>query len=193
MRPTFHLPPPESTILRDGMLALRPLVPDDAESLCRAGQAEDIGLYTSIEWPFTLEAACRLIAYATNSWHNATAARFAILEHVPLTGTVFVGAASLLHIYPERLDAEVGYWLSIEGRGRGIARRAVGLLCDWAFGSLRLRRLHLGVDIPNSASHAVARSNCFSPTVEEMWRHPTDPSKDAIVLMYERHAPSSAP
>lgn len=185
----FGLPPRSSSILREQALTVRPLVPSDAEALWRAGQSDDIGAYTSIEWPFNIDAANRMIANAERAWIAATAARFAIIEHPPNSDAVFAGTVSLLHIYPERLDAEIGYWLSREGRGRGLARRAVSMLCDWAFDTVGLRRLHLGVDIPNEASHNVARSNGFTPTVETMWRHPTDPSKDGIVLMYERLAP----
>ncbi|HUG13663.1 MAG TPA: GNAT family N-acetyltransferase [Thermomicrobiales bacterium] len=189
MRDAFHLPPGDTTNLRDGTLLLRPLLPDDVDALWIAGQSEDIGLYTSIEWPFTQEAARRLIVDATATWNDATAARFAILDEVNGHPPMLAGTASLLHIYPDRLDAEVGYWIGSAGRGRRMAHRAVRLLCDWAFAALGLRCLHLGVDIPNMASHAVARSNGFTPTGEEMWRHPTDPSKDAVILMYERFAP----
>ena len=97
-----------------------------------------------------------------------------------------VGTVSLLHIYPEQDDAEVGYWLGVAGRGRGLARRAVALLCDWAFVGLGLERLHLMVDLDNAASHAVALACDFKPTREVFWEHPTDPSKSATVLLYER-------
>jgi RimJ/RimL family protein N-acetyltransferase len=175
-------------MLRDGNLLLRPLVPDDAHELWIAGQSEDIGHYTSIEWPFTIEAARKLIADASIAWAEASAARFAVIDEGDIARPLFAGTASLLHIYPERLDAEIGYWTGREARGRGLARRSVGLLSQWAFDTLKLRRLHLGVDFDNEASHAVARVNGFSEAGEEMWHHPTDPSKDAVILMYERFA-----
>ena len=174
--------------LRSGDLLLRPLRPDDAPALWAAGQAEDIGRYTSIAWPFTLNSAGQLIAAANADWAASTAARFAII-HAPADQPVlFAGTASLLHIYPGRSDAEVGYWHSAAARGRGLARRAVALLCDWALGPLGLRRLHLLVDLDNGPSHAVAVACGFRPTGEQHWSHPIDPGKDAICLAYERLA-----
>jgi RimJ/RimL family protein N-acetyltransferase len=174
--------------LRDSDLLLRPLRPADAPVLWIAGQAEDIGRYTSIVWPFTLDAAERLIADAVVDWAAETAARFAIIHALPGEPELFAGTASLLHIFPARADAEVGYWLGEDGRGRGLARRAVALLCDWALGPLGLRRLHLMVDLDNAASHAVARACGFRPMGQVPWAHPTDRNKDAICLAYERLA-----
>lgn len=188
MTAPFQLPPPDRVLLRDGALVLRPLVNTDADALWCAAQAEDIGLYTSIEWPFTPDAARRLIADARRDWLAGSAARFAIVDEL-VPGGLLAGTASLLHIYPERSDAELGYWLGPQGRGRGLARRAVTLLSDWAFAELGLRRLHLGVDFPNDASHAVALGAGYTPAGEEQWRHPTDPSKDAVLQMYERLNP----
>lgn len=174
---------PQPTLSGDG-LVLRPLVHADTEALWLAGQAEDIGKYTSIAWPFTRAAAELLIAEAEAGWTTGTMARFAI---VGLPEERVVGTASLLHRYPERSDAEVGYWLGEAGRRRGLARRAVALLCDWAFASLGLRRLHLMVDLDNAASQAVALACGFTFVEEAFWQHPTDRSKDAVCLLYERH------
>lgn len=179
--------PAAQPILRDGDLLLRPLGPGDLATLHAAGQDEAIGRYTSIAWPFTRAAAERLIADANAAWLAGTAARFAIVV-VESDGERLVGTASLLHLYPERADAEVGYWLSGAGRGRGLARRAVRLLCDWALGPFGLQRLHLLTDLDNFASQAVARSCGFHPIGEVAWQHPTDRSKDAVCLAFERLA-----
>lgn len=164
-------------------MRLRPFRHDDVEALWQVGQAEDIGHYTSIAWPFTRAAAELLIAEAETGWQAGSMARFAIVgwpeERV-------VGTVSLLHIYPERRDAEVGYWLGTAGRGRGLARRAVALVCDWAFRSLGLQRLHLMADLDNEASQAVALACGFVLVGEVFWEHPTDRSKDATCLLYER-------
>ena len=173
--------------LRDADLTLRPLVATDVAALHAAGQGDDIGRYTSIAWPFTREAAARLIAEAETDWAAGRAARFAIV--VARDGAPeLVGTASLLHLFPELGDAEVGYWLAESARGRGLARRAVARLCDWALGPLGLQRLHLLVDLDNAGSHAVARACGFRPVGEVPWHHPTDRSKDALCLLYERFA-----
>jgi RimJ/RimL family protein N-acetyltransferase len=173
-------------MLRDADLLLRLLSEADIEALWAAGQAADIGRYTSIEWPFTPDAARRLIAEANMACDSGTAARFAVICGTDTSMPLFAGSASLLHIYSQRADAEVGYWLDPRARGRGLARRSVRLLCDWAFVSLRLHRLHLLVDLDNARSHAVARASGFYPLGRELWRHPTDRTKDLECLVYER-------
>lgn len=183
--PTFQLPDPERTILAQEDLTLRPLRPADMDALWAAGQAEDIGRYTSIEWPFTRDAAARLIADARRAWAAGSAARFALLAGAG-ADALLAGTISLLHIYPECADAEVGYWLAPAARGRGLARRALSLVSDWAGASLPLQRLHLMVDLDNPASQAVAEGAGYVYIHDEPWRHPSDPSKDALVHVYER-------
>lgn len=177
-------PVQQPTLHGEGFV-LRLLGPSDAVALHAAGQDDDIGRYTSLPWPFTLTAAEQLIADAERGWQAGTAARFAIVAEWR-GEEALVGTASLLHLFPERADAEVGYWLAGSARGRGLARRAVELLCGWALGPFGLRRLHLLVDLDNGGSHAVARSCGFLPIGELPWQHPTDPRKDAVCLAYER-------
>ncbi len=174
-------------IIQAGALTLRPLAPGDAPALHDAGQDEAIGRYTSIAWPFTMEAANALIADAMAGWAAGAAVRFAIVEDGD-AGEAFLGTASLLHIYPERGDAEIGYWLAAAGRGRGLARLAGGALCDWAFGPFGLRRLHLLTDRENTASQRLALACGFHANGTTVWHHPTDPQKDALCLLFEREA-----
>ncbi|MGI9255266.1 MAG: GNAT family N-acetyltransferase [Thermomicrobiales bacterium] len=180
LAPWLHDPGP-------GAPLLRPFLPTDRDALAAAAQSEDIGHYTSIEWPFTSDAASRLIARATADWRAGTAARFAIAD--PAAPGVILGTASLLHIFPDSSDAEIGYWLGAAGRGRGLARAATEALTAWAFISLGLARVHLLVDLDNEASHAVARRAGFTLAGEERWRHPSDPTKDGPVARYLRERP----
>jgi ribosomal-protein-alanine N-acetyltransferase len=56
---------------------------------------------------------------------------------------------------------EVGYWLLREARGRGLATRAVRLVCDYAFERLGLERLELFTLRGNDASERVAERAAF--------------------------------
>ena len=60
-------------------------------------------------------------------------------------------------------EAEVGYWLLEAARGRGIARRAVRMLCDWTFATSELDHLRLTVLPGNRASERVAAACGFRP------------------------------
>jgi [ribosomal protein S5]-alanine N-acetyltransferase len=61
-------------------------------------------------------------------------------------------------------EAEVGYWLLEAVRGRGIGRRALRLLCAWAFATSGVARIQLTTLPGNSASEKVAVACGFRAT-----------------------------
>lgn len=58
-------------------------------------------------------------------------------------------------------SASLGYWVSEDASGRGIATRAVGLVVDLAFGAIGLHRLQAEVAVGNDASVRVLERNGF--------------------------------
>ncbi len=73
--------------------------------------------------------------------------------------------------------AEVGWWLTPDARGRGLAAVAVDLLATWALAPpLGLRQLWAGIDPANAASARVAAAAGFrllGPAgVGEVWARP---------------------
>jgi RimJ/RimL family protein N-acetyltransferase len=62
--------------------------------------------------------------------------------------------------------AEVGYWVAAHARGRGIATRAVRLVCDWAARELGLEALEIMHHEDNPASQGVARAAGFTESGE---------------------------
>jgi RimJ/RimL family protein N-acetyltransferase len=52
--------------------------------------------------------------------------------------------------------AEISYWVFPPFRGRGFARRAIGLACEWAFAELRVERMEIYVEPDNAASRSAA-------------------------------------
>jgi [ribosomal protein S5]-alanine N-acetyltransferase len=59
-------------------------------------------------------------------------------------------------------NAGLGYWVVERLNGRGIATRAVGLVCDWAFGEAGFHRLEAATLVDNTASQTVLRRNRFT-------------------------------
>jgi [ribosomal protein S5]-alanine N-acetyltransferase len=55
----------------------------------------------------------------------------------------------------------IGYWVSQELNGRGVATAAVDRVCEWAFGAARLHRLEAATLVDNVASQTVLRRNAF--------------------------------
>jgi RimJ/RimL family protein N-acetyltransferase len=60
-----------------------------------------------------------------------------------------------------RISAEMGYWLSEELWGRGIASRAVEAMSDWAFDNYKLTRVYAMAFAHNAASIRVLEKAGF--------------------------------
>ncbi len=58
--------------------------------------------------------------------------------------------------------ASVGYWVSRELNGRGVARQALGLIVAEAFGGLGLHRLTAATLLANHASQRVLEGTGFT-------------------------------
>jgi RimJ/RimL family protein N-acetyltransferase len=71
------------------------------------------------------------------------------------------GSVWLWNVDVPNRRGEVGYWLLREARGRGLATRAVRLLCAYAYERLRLERLELFTLPGNAASERVAERAGF--------------------------------
>lgn len=54
-------------------------------------------------------------------------------------------------------EAELGYVVAPQARGRGVATAMLGELTRWAFSERSLQRVYLVIDVTNPASLAVAR------------------------------------
>jgi RimJ/RimL family protein N-acetyltransferase len=83
---------------------------------------------------------------------EGTKEAFALIED---NGT-FVGAAVAPRIDRAARTAELGYTVSPDARGRGVATEALRLLTDWAFDELGALRLELLIGVENEASKRVA-------------------------------------
>jgi ribosomal-protein-alanine N-acetyltransferase len=59
-------------------------------------------------------------------------------------------------------NAGLGYWVAKRLNGRGVATRAVQLVCEWGFGEAGLHRLEAATLTDNVASQTVLTRNRFS-------------------------------
>ena len=89
---------------------------------------------------------------------------FAVLLAEPEGPDDLVGGVSVRGLDRAAGAGEVGYWVAAAARGRGIAPRAVDVVCDWAFSLPRdqpLERLELLHNVGNRASCRVAEKAGF--------------------------------
>ena len=132
--------------LTDGVITLRPPREDDVPLLHEACQDPEIPRFTRVPSPYTLEHA-----YGALQTDGDEMRRVVVGADDRL-----LGLCSLLRFAPDGRSCEVGYWLAVWARGRGVATRAVELSCVWGFESLGLERIELHAHTENAASRAVA-------------------------------------
>ena len=72
------------------------------------------------------------------------------------------GFAAFVRLDLDAAQGEIGYVLAANGRGRGLATRAVSLLTAWGFEELGLERVELRIDPRNAASERVAERAGFT-------------------------------
>jgi RimJ/RimL family protein N-acetyltransferase len=123
------------TIPRHGAI-LRPWSEDDICGLARAANDPAIAatMRDGFPSPYTIDDARRFIGQATGPAPG-------LLLAIEIDGIVAggIGIHPLADVY--RKTAEIGYWLAVPYRGRGIATAAVGALVPLAFARFAIHRL----------------------------------------------------
>ena len=114
----------------------------------------------------TADQAHRIIEARRADRRAGAGFSFAVLQADPHgTAGSLVGAVSIRRLGDETTSGEVSYWVSAPWRGRGIAPRALGAVCEWAFRLPRLRpleQLELIHSVGNLASCRVADKAGFA-------------------------------
>jgi RimJ/RimL family protein N-acetyltransferase len=154
--------PVSKPVISDGVITLRPWVPDDANFLREASEDPAIRRYSlSRSRPFTAAEAQEELQDCESTWLTVDASgrltgSFVITEAA--TG-VSLGQCGVDGWSPRDV-AQIGYWLATAARGRGIATRAVVQLTDRLF-ELGANRVFLTVVEDNDASIRVAQRAGF--------------------------------
>jgi RimJ/RimL family protein N-acetyltransferase len=150
--------PPTATV---PALLLRPWTEQDIPAMVEAHR--DPVMRQWLRHPVTNADEARRIIQARRADSEAGAGfSFAVLLAEP-EGPL-VGGVSVRGLDSAAVAGEVGYWVAAAARGRGIAPRAVDVVCEWAFSLPRdqpLERLELLHSVGNRASCRVAEKAGF--------------------------------
>ena len=149
--------------LKTERLTLRPLDPEDAETLHRLVNDWEVSRTLSgVPFPYPRDLADAWIAATRRELEDGTAI------HLAITGQegaeeVLVGVIGL------RIDAasrtgRLGYWVGRRFWGHGVGSEAAGRFARWALANLDLDRLAANVATDNPASAAVLRRIGFRQT-----------------------------
>ena len=140
--------------LRAEELVLRPWAPTDVATVHAAYADPDIERWHARAMTPTEAAAW--VASWPGRWRAESGAGWAVTRD----GAV-VGQLSLRRIDLGEGLAEISYWVLPAARGAGVAPRALGALCAWAFGELGLHRLEVAHSTANAGSCRVAERAGF--------------------------------
>jgi len=122
---------------------------DDVPAIVEICRDPEISRFTNVPSPYHEEDARAFVGgVLSGTWPGVA---LAITE--PAADAV-LGAVGL-H-FPRDGVGEVGYWVAARARGRGVAGRALRLMCGWALGEYGFARIQLLVHEENVASQKVA-------------------------------------
>jgi [ribosomal protein S5]-alanine N-acetyltransferase len=145
--------------LTDGVVALRPLRAADAPAFAQAFSDDpELGVAIGVEEDPGEDAFLERLPRGATAAAQGEYVEFAIADHET---DEFCGIVVLLSFDWRHLRCEVGLWLAPRARGRGLARRAVGLSLDWVFDSLEFRRVELTTLPENEATVRLAEDLGF--------------------------------
>ncbi|QSB04726.1 GNAT family N-acetyltransferase [Natronoglycomyces albus] len=110
----------------------------------------------------TYESIRRLCDFGSDvDWLRGIAARLVISSDKGGFRSDYCGSVNVYNVSARIGEAMIGYELSPEARGKGLATRAVRLLCDWMFDDVGFARLSAGTDVHNIVSQSVLRRSGF--------------------------------
>lgn len=143
--------------LRDDVIALRPLVPEDFEAHLRHRSRPEVYCGAVLPLPPSAQEAREVCEWrAALEWLRGRSALMVIDD-----GAGYQGTIGLYDVARVSGTGMIGYDLRPESRGRGYATRAVRLVRAWAFKEVGLDRVWAGTDLHNTASQAVLRRAGF--------------------------------
>jgi RimJ/RimL family protein N-acetyltransferase len=146
----LHPPDPP---LADGVILLRPFEDRDVDAIYAACQDPEIQRFIPVPRPYRREDAVAYVERTKRQWSDGSKAAFAIVD--AQDPSLLLGA---INVAISGAVGNSGYWVAPRARGRGIARRALGLLTDWGLGKLGLGLILLEIRPENQRSIRVAEA-----------------------------------
>lgn len=140
---------------RDGIL-IRPLAAKDVDALFETVSASLPTLSQWLPWArpgYARSDSATWVAHCQRAWNAASEYHFGIYD---AESGQLLGGVGLNHISPVRRLANLGYWVTDDARGGGVAVAAAHLAAAWAFAHQGLQRIEILIQPENSASLRVA-------------------------------------
>ena len=187
--------PPLPQRLSDGVVALRFTTERDIPEILIAYQEDPLlHVRMSHQRPPSGAELGRALEQAEPERQTGTRASLTIIQPPDQDCR---GLVSVHTIEWQQGRAELGVWVAPRHRGRGIARRALGLTAAWLFEAGRLERLELFTDTDNAAMLcAGAAAGFVQEGVLRAYRPGPDGRRDMVAMSLlpgDRESPSDPP
>lgn len=170
--------------LGDEAVSLGPFEDAEVDGLVELCNDPAIARFTFIPSPYERRHAVDFVAGQRQRRMNGQAIDLAVRSR---ESGALAGAVGLRNFGAGRSSCEVGYWVSPDARGAGVAPRAVALICEWAFATLAVGRIVLPADAENEASRRVAEKAGFLLTAER--REAVAKGRHWRMVVYELNRP----
>ncbi len=144
--------------LSDGVVRLRPIADADVPEIVTAVQDPDIPRFTTVPEPYGENEARLWQRTAAAGLRAGTDLALVVVDEADDT---LLGSVGIHNLDPETGRCSAGYWVAAPARGHGVARRALELLCGFAFAELGVERIELWIEPVNAASLRVAEAVGF--------------------------------
>jgi [ribosomal protein S5]-alanine N-acetyltransferase len=143
--------PSEIPTLQYGRFTLRPPQDSDVNSIFIACQDPLIPRFTTVPPNYTMAHALDFVQRVPTSMELQREIPF-VVEFGVGDEKEFAGVISLHTISLDNHRTEIGYWMHLPMRGKGIGTIAAQMITDYGFGTLGFKRIEAAVDVDNSQS-----------------------------------------
>lgn len=145
-------------IIKSKKFILRPFKKGDEKSLIDNINDKDIYRYTlRIPHPYKKKDAKKWIEYCINESRKKIQKE--IVFAIDIDGEV-IGAIGF-HNIEKNHKAEIGYWLGKNNWNKGIITESAGLVTEFGFKELKLKRIYAPIFVQNKASARVLEKNGY--------------------------------
>lgn len=136
-------------VLETDRLILRQVYTYDAESVLRYLSDQEVMKYYGLE-PFdTINDALDEISWYQSIFEENTGIRWGITIK---NQNEVIGSCGFLNMVPKHYRSEIGFELSKDYWGQGIASEALKAICKYGFEQLNLQRIEALIEPPNQSS-----------------------------------------
>ena len=161
--------PTQVPTLRHGLITLRPVRESDIEEIYQACQDPLIPRFTTVPSPYTMTHAQFFVQEQEPTRFASKSELLFVINEGYEGEEKFCGLISFHSVSLSNHAAELGYWIEVAARRRGIGGTAARMITEYGFHTMGFKRIEALVDSDNEASQALLHSAGYE--LEGIMRH----------------------